>query len=685
MKKLNVFIRGLICLALSLPLVLILQSGAAHADADGDGIPDILDNCVNVYNPDQADSDGALANVALNKSAWASGTWQTNFPERAIDGDPLTAWNAGGWVPQWIVIDLGAPHAVSGMSLIVAQSPAGNTVHNIYVSADNVSWTLAATLSQFTNNQNILTVDFNPPLENTQYVKVESTISPSWIAWWEIEVFAHTGDGVGDACDNCRFAVNPLQEDSNLNCPAPPYVSDPQCGDGCEVVVDADGDGFFSDVDCDDLDPSVYPGAVELCDGKDNDCDGTADNNFVPTPTNCGLDLCSNEGALDCINGQLVDTCQELPPTTVYYEGDGDGYGDSSNTLDVCTVPQFYLFVGGDCDDTDPTVNPGASDICDANHIVINKDCDPSNDSSLDCFDFCGDADADGYVTTAQWDSWGGEIPSAICPWIVDKGDCNDSDAAINPLAVEVCDGVDNNCDGQVDEGCPAADQEKALETIEQMSSTDEDSQRKIAEAKKAMKKSLGNRHPEGDKKIIWYKSDRLARKHGHKAYQYQKKAVDKLEKIKEEALKEKAKKAKEYIESGARKLAEKAVEEMPAGKDKDKAREKYEKGLAEIEYKKKMQRYKSAWKYANKTDPAKGADETSCIEEISLLSPAGDTVTEIGDSIDHKRTVFTDIYDNKLVLDTSCLKCIFVGQVIRGWTITDIVDDGTLATVCAN
>ncbi|MBT4856844.1 hypothetical protein HON52_01500 [Candidatus Uhrbacteria bacterium] len=89
-----------------------------------------------------------------------------------------------------------------------------------------------------------------------------------------------------------------------------------------EPEVDADGDGFTADEDCDDSDASTYPGAPELCDGLDNDCDDVVDE--------------------DAIND-----------STWYRDSDGDGYGDPSISTSACDVPSGFVGNGDDCDDTD--------------------------------------------------------------------------------------------------------------------------------------------------------------------------------------------------------------------------------------------------------------------------------------------------------------------------------------------
>ena len=72
-----------------------------------------------------------------------------------------------------------------------------------------------------------------------------------------------------------------------------------------------------------------------------------------------------------------------------------------------------------------------------------------------------------------------------------------------------------------------------------------------------------------------------------------------------------------------------------------------------------------------------------SCIDEITVLSPQNDSVSAVGDQVGHPNTTFTDIYDNTVAIHTSCSRCIYEGQEIEGWTILEIIDDGTLAEKC--
>ena len=221
---------------------------------------------------------------------------------------------------------------------------------------------------------------------------------------------------------------------------------------------DKDGDGVTSDVDCDDKDATVYPGAVDTPgDGIDQDCDGVD----APFPDN---DLDGYSADVDC-----NDANPTIHPNAV--EAD-DGIDNNCNVqvdegLDA-DGDGFTPVYGADCNDANPTIHPNAVEADDG----IDNNCNAQVDEGLD-------ADGDGFtpVYGADCNDANPTIhPNAVeagdgidnnCNAQVDEGldadgdgftpvfggDCNDADATINPNAVEADDGVDNNCNAQVDEG----------------------------------------------------------------------------------------------------------------------------------------------------------------------------------------------------------------------------------------
>ncbi len=115
---------------------------------------------------------------------------------------------------------------------------------------------------------------------------------------------------------------------------------------------DLDADGHGSNEDCDDTDPAVHPDAAEICDGVDNDCDGSIDND-----------------ALDA--------------STWYPDIDQDGYGDDDGGVSQCDAPAGYLESAGDCDDLNNTINPDSAEVCDDH---VDNDCDGDTDrDDADC------------------------------------------------------------------------------------------------------------------------------------------------------------------------------------------------------------------------------------------------------------------------------------------------------------
>ena len=250
-------------------------------------------------------------------------------------------------------------------------------------------------------------------------------------------------------------------------------ISEP---DNINEVRDADGDGYTSEEDCNDNQASINPGAEEFCDGVDNNCDGTVDED-VSTPFYADLDNdgFGNEGQIqyaceapegfvsngsDCddsnaniypaaeeicdnidndCNDQIDDGLGEL----YYIDEDGDGFGDDSNTVEACQLRNGLSSVGGDCDDSDIDINPIQAEECDN----IDNNCDGSIDEGV-TIELYADVDGDGYgdedALVQACENTSG--------FVEEFGDCDDANIYINPAIPELCDGLDNDCDGTIDE-----------------------------------------------------------------------------------------------------------------------------------------------------------------------------------------------------------------------------------------
>jgi len=244
------------------------------------------------------------------------------------------------------------------------------------------------------------------------------------------------------------------------------------------IVTDADGDGYTSAEDCNDNDSSVYQGAVEICDGIDNNCDGNIDedvsntfyadddgdgfgdpnnpieacstpDNYVDTPNDCN-DLSAdafpgNSEICDGIDNNCDEQIDENTGEEFFIDSDGDGFGEATQSVIACTEPDGYSVQEGDCDDTSGSTYPGAYEICDG----IDNNCDDSIDNeAINPIVFYADIDEDGFGDPNN------PIEACSLPEnaVDNDEDCDDLDTAIHPAIDEVCDGIDNNCNGLTDE-----------------------------------------------------------------------------------------------------------------------------------------------------------------------------------------------------------------------------------------
>ncbi|MBT9557487.1 MAG: thrombospondin type 3 repeat-containing protein [Myxococcales bacterium] len=285
------------------------------------------------------------------------------------------------------------------------------------------------------------------------------------------------GDDVADFEDVCPLDDDPEQLDTDTD----------GKGDACDT--DDDQDGTPDVLDCGPTDPAVSPKATEICNSKDDDCDGVADeagasgctdylyngdgDSFgVGTSAQClcapkapftavtGGD-CNDQngqvfpGASEVCNGQ-DDDCDELKDegaavgcTDGYVDGDKDGVG-TGDVVCACSGTAGTAAIGGDCNDADASVKPGALELCNGKDDSCNGLTDEQG--SLGCQAYYKDADQDGTGSS-------GEIRCLCAPdesasfTAATSGDCNDADAEVAPAHPEVCDLKDNNCNGQLDEG----------------------------------------------------------------------------------------------------------------------------------------------------------------------------------------------------------------------------------------
>jgi len=218
-------------------------------------------------------------------------------------------------------------------------------------------------------------------------------------------------------------------------------VIDPPGSFGCQFLFeDRDADGYGSlapavcvcaavypytaavSGDCDDSDATVNPSTTEVCNARDDNCNGVVD-----------------EWALG----------------TCYRDADGDGWG-SLETLEACGCPPGYVERSGDCNDFNAAIHPGAEEVCNAR----DDDCDGETDEGLPTLLAYLDGDGDGFAAAnapaieACAVPFGFTTPrdrdgDGVWDW-----DCDDSDISVYPGAPDPCDGKDNDCDGRPDRLC---------------------------------------------------------------------------------------------------------------------------------------------------------------------------------------------------------------------------------------
>ncbi|MEZ4320387.1 MAG: MopE-related protein [Myxococcota bacterium] len=307
------------------------------------------------------------------------------------------------------------------------------------------------------------------------------------------------GDGLPNNFENA-FGLDPFDADSDgdgisdwdeshLDTPAGPNTDadadgliaalDSDEGGAPPPPDDLDGDGFDSTLDCNDADATVYPGAPEVCDALDNDCNGFVDDGVAggqvwytdldmdgygetgnstqsclqpPGTSSVGGDCDDSNpmvypGAQDVPNDGIDQDCDGFDagnciPTTWYVDGDMDGFGDPTRTTSSCQQPPGTSAVGSDCDDMNALVNPGSVEVCNG----IDDDCDAVvDDDAADAVQYFFDADLDGFGDPSNTTLSCAQPPGTS----LSGEDCNDTDSTVYPGAQDVPnDGIDQDCDG---------------------------------------------------------------------------------------------------------------------------------------------------------------------------------------------------------------------------------------------
>lgn len=231
----------------------------------------------------------------------------------------------------------------------------------------------------------------------------------------------------------------------------------PACAQVLTWYLDADQDTFgtptqtvqsccqpagyvANDTDCDDTNPLLNPNTVWYLDA-DNDTYGDLANPFTGCTPPTTATYVQNSTDCDDANPNVNAI------TTWYLDSDNDGFGNLSMTTQNCGQPVGYVANSTDCDDANNQINPNATEVFDG----VDNNCDLVIDEGFTLTTYYEDLDGDNFGSGVSIQS----VTNPGAGYSLVSGDCDDNNNLINPNATEVCDGIDNNCDLNIDESLP--------------------------------------------------------------------------------------------------------------------------------------------------------------------------------------------------------------------------------------
>ena len=327
------------------------------------------------------------------------------FFNTLIEGNTVQGYSDGTGIAFWDYIpDGGEPR---GMSDITVR---GNTFNNnkvgVYVAYDLTGKNIVVSgQNNFANSENV-----------RFYTTGLGTLYARHNYWNNIPPLGMPADVLYTPwlCDLAPTTKesSTYYRDADVDTYGDPAVSTEACSQPTGYVLD--------NTDCNDNNAAFKPGATEVCNGIDDNCNGQID------------------------EGLLI---------TYYRDADSDGYGDPLVTTQACSAPSGYVTDNTDCDDTNNQIHPGTTEIC--------------NDVDDNCNNAIDEENAPGciaYYLDMDKDTYGVDQSKCLCAGSGDyiatrNGDCNDADANIHPGATEICNGIDDDCNGLVDDGLTAPTQ----------------------------------------------------------------------------------------------------------------------------------------------------------------------------------------------------------------------------------